>query len=422
MFKKDSLYKNISILISGTVIAQVIPIAIQPFLKRIFTPEDFGIFDIYLRILGILFVVYALKYDMGVVLPKNRVKAQALLIISILAALIFSVITLLIIVLFNEPILNILDIDSKYSFILYLLPFSTLFFSLYNSINYLLIRDKMFVASSINKVSRRTIEGGIQLGMGLGFSGIMKTSGLFIGDLVGNIAYFVSSYIQSFRGFKFDKRLFNYHFLRSVAKEYSDLPKYNLLPELLNSFFSASLTFIVLAKFDIIEVGYLEATQRLLAVPSAFISVSLGQVILQRVSESVINKNKIMPDLKKLVLMMSLISIAFIVFISFLGPLSFKLFLGETFEKSGVYAQYLIAYFAISFLFSAFGQVLIALKEFRINAIWQIGKFFVIYSLFWFPFEDIRTFLLTYSFIGTIVYLIYGLIIFKKATKYDSTI
>ena len=422
MFKKDSLYKNISILISGTVIAQVIPIAIQPFLKRIFTPEDFGIFDIYLRILGILFVVYALKYDMGVVLPKNRVKAQALLIISILAALIFSVITLLIIVLFNEPILNILDIDSKYSFILYLLPFSTLFFSLYNSINYLLIRDKMFVASSINKVSRRTIEGGIQLGMGLGFSGIMKTSGLFIGDLVGNIAYFVSSYIQSFRGFKFDKRLFNYHFLRSVAKEYSDLPKYNLLPELLNSFFSASLTFIVLAKFDIIEVGYLEATQRLLAVPSAFISVSLGQVILQRVSESVINKNKIMPDLKKLVLMMSLISIAFIVFILFLGPLSFKLFLGETFEKSGVYAQYLIAYFAISFLFSAFGQVLIALKEFRINAIWQIGKFFVIYSLFWFPFEDIRTFLLTYSFIGTIVYLIYGLIIFKKATKYDSTI
>ena len=422
MFKKDSLYKNISILISGTVIAQVIPIAIQPFLKRIFTPEDFGIFDIYLRILGILFVVYALKYDMGVVLPKNKVKAQAILLISMLSALAFSIITLLIIIIFNEPILRILDISSKYSFILYLLPFSTLFFSLYNSINYLLIRDKMFVASSINKVSRRSIEGGIQLGMGLGFTGILKTSGLFIGDLVGNIAYFVSSYFQSFRGLKFDKRLFNYQFLKSVAKEYSDLPKYNLLPELLNSFFSASLTFIVLAKFDIIEVGYLEATQRLLAVPSAFISVSLGQVILQRVSESVINKSKIMPDLKKLVLLMALISVAFIGFILLFGPISFKLFLGETFEISGVYAQYLIAYFAISFLFSAFGQVLIALKEFKINAIWQIGKFFLIYSLFFFPFENIKNFLLTYSLIGTVVYLLYGFIILNKAKKYDLTL
>ena len=180
MFKENSLYKNISILISGTVIAQVIPIALQPLLKRIFTPEDFGVFDLYLKILGILFVVFALKYDMGVVLPKNKVKAQALLIISMLSALIFTAITFLIVLLFNEQILNLLDISSKYSSILYLLPFSTLFFSLYNSINYLLIRDKKFVASSINKVSRRGIEGGVQAGIGLGVSGGLKSYGFLL--------------------------------------------------------------------------------------------------------------------------------------------------------------------------------------------------------------------------------------------------
>ena len=418
MFKKDSLYKNISILISGTVIAQVIPIAIQPILKRIFTPEDFGVFDIYLKILGILFVVFALKYDMGVVLPKNKIKAQALLILSMLFAVVFTAISFIVVLLFNDQIISLLDISSKYSFILYLLPFSTLFFSLYNSINYLLIRDKKFVASSINKVSRRGIEGGVQLGMGVGLGGL-KTYGLFIGDLLGNIAYFVSAYFQSFRGMKFDKRLFSFKFLKNVAKEYSDLPKYNLIPELLNSFFSASLTFIVLAKFSIEDVGYLEATQRLLAVPSAFISVSLGQVVLQRVSENVGNRRKIIPDLKMLVLIMLAISVLFIVFIVFLGPWSFGLFLGEAFEKSGVYAQYLILYFAVSFMVSAFGQVLIALKEFKANAIWQVSKFFLIYSLVFVSFESINSFLMIYSVIGTVVYALYAVIIFAKAKKYD---
>ncbi|MCK5846069.1 MAG: lipopolysaccharide biosynthesis protein [Bacteroidales bacterium] len=422
MFKKDSLYKNISILISGTVIAQVIPIAIQPILKRVFTPEDFGVFDIYLKILGILFVVFALKYDMGVVLPKNKIKAQALLIISMLSALVFTLITFLIVLLFNNQILNLLDISSEYSFILYLLPFSTLFFSLYNSINYLLIRDKKFVASSINKVSRRAIEGGVQVGIGMGIGTGLKSYGLFIGDLLGNIAYFVSSYIQSFRGLKIDRRIFRYSFLKSVAIEYSDLPKYNMIPELLNSFFSASLTFIVLAKFSIVDVGYLEATQRLLAIPSAFISVSLGQVILQKVAENVSNKIKIIPELKNLVIIMLLIAIAFTIFILFLGPISFKIFLGDAFEKSGVYAQYLIIYFAVSFLFSAFGQVLIGLKEFKVNAIWQVSKFFLIYSLVFISFDSISTFLLTYSAIGTVVYLIYAVIIFAKARKYDNSL
>jgi len=328
----------------------------------------------------------------------------------------------LIVLLFNEQILNLLDISSKYSSILYLLPFSTLFFSLYNSVNYLLIRDKKFVASSINKVSRRSIEGGVQAGIGLGVSGGLKSYGLFIGDLLGNIAYFISSYLQSFRGVKIDKRFFSFSFLMSVAKEYSDLPKYNMIPELLNSFFSASLTFIVLAKFDIIEVGYLEATQRLLAVPSAFISVSLGQVILQRVSENVGNKIKIIPELKMLVLMMFGISILFTLFILFLGPISFKLFLGDAFEKSGVYAQYLIIYFAVSFMFSAFGQVLIGLKEFKANAIWQVSKFFLVYSLIFISFDSITSFLLTYSAIGTVVYLIYAVLIFVKAKKYDNSI
>ena len=291
MFKKDSLIKNVSVLVTGTVLAQIIPVALQPVLKRLFEPEDFGVFDIYLKTLGILFVVFALKYDMAVVLPKNRVKALMILSLSVVSALFFTVLSLLVLIFFEPQIIAMLEFPEKYKFALYLLPFSTLFFSLFNSFNYLLIRDKKFYASSINKVNRRAIEGSVQVG--LAFVPSIKNFGLFIGDIAGNFIYFLSAYYQSIKTFKIDKRFFKIKNLKAIAKEYFDLPKYNIIPELLNTAFFASVSFLVLSKFNIKEVGYMELTQRILAIPSAFISYSVGQVLLQKITELVNHKQKI---------------------------------------------------------------------------------------------------------------------------------
>ena len=203
-------------MVSGTVLAQVIPIALQPVLKRIYTPEDFGVLDIYLKTLGILFVVFALKYDMGVVLPKNRVKALLLLNLSVIIAFAFTIISIILISIFKTNLTELLQIKESYSFVLYILPFSTLFFSLYNTFNYLLIRDKKFVSSSINRISRRGAEGAIQVGFG--FSSSLKSFGLFIGDLIGNFVFFLSAFYQSIGKIKYDKRFFKPSMLKLLQK------------------------------------------------------------------------------------------------------------------------------------------------------------------------------------------------------------
>jgi len=125
LFRKDSLIKNISVLVTGTVIAQAIPIALQPILKRLFTPEDFGVFEIYLKTLGILFVVFALKYDMAIVLPKNKIKALLILSLSISFAALFTILSYLILLIFDTEIMLLLRFPIKYKIALYLLPLST---------------------------------------------------------------------------------------------------------------------------------------------------------------------------------------------------------------------------------------------------------------------------------------------------------
>ncbi len=420
LFKKDSLLKNASILVSGTIIAQLIPVLMQPVLKRIFEPEDFGVFDIYLKTLGILFVIFAMKYDMGIILPKNRVKALALLVISVAFSLFFTLFFTLLVFIFEEHIIALLHIDKSYSFVLYILPFSTLFFSLYNAFNYLLIRNKQFFSSSLNKVSRRSIEGGVQLGIGL--SGSIKHYGLFVGDIIGNMVYFLAAYWQSFKGFKIEPRLFRYSFLKSVAKEYRELPIYNIIPELLNTGFFAALSFLVLSKYDIREVGFMELTQRILAIPSAFIAYSIGQVVLQKTTEMINSKQRIKKEISQVIYLLTVLAVPFIIIIFFFAEPLFSFFFGERWAISGTYSKYLVFFYAIAFVVSPLSQILIALQEFKVNALWKIGRFFIILPLFFITLKNIDNYLISYSVLGIISYIAYFIIILFYANKYDKSL
>ncbi len=54
---KSEFSRNVLTLMTVTTIAQAIPIAISPILTRIYTPEDFGVFALFLAILGVFSVV-----------------------------------------------------------------------------------------------------------------------------------------------------------------------------------------------------------------------------------------------------------------------------------------------------------------------------------------------------------------------------
>ena len=56
-FTKDDFNSNIVKLVLGTGFSQVLPIALMPILTRLYSPEDFGVFAVYLAVSGILGVI-----------------------------------------------------------------------------------------------------------------------------------------------------------------------------------------------------------------------------------------------------------------------------------------------------------------------------------------------------------------------------
>ena len=96
---KSEFSRNVLTLMTGTTIAQAIPIAISPILTRIYTPEDFGVFALFLAIISILGVVISARYEFAIILPRKDEDALHLVVLSLLIAFLLSMICLIIIII-----------------------------------------------------------------------------------------------------------------------------------------------------------------------------------------------------------------------------------------------------------------------------------------------------------------------------------
>ncbi len=79
---KSEFSKNTLTLMIGSALAQVIPIIISPILTRVYTPEEFGIFALYITFISIGASLVTAKYETAILLPKKEENAKYLVYIS----------------------------------------------------------------------------------------------------------------------------------------------------------------------------------------------------------------------------------------------------------------------------------------------------------------------------------------------------
>ena len=63
--------KNVLTLLSGTVIAQALPILFAPVLTRIFSPEEFAVYGVYIAVVMFCTVLSSGRYELAIILPED---------------------------------------------------------------------------------------------------------------------------------------------------------------------------------------------------------------------------------------------------------------------------------------------------------------------------------------------------------------
>ena len=414
ILNKSELLKNTLTLVSGTVVAQLIPIGLQPFLRRIYTPEDFGLFAVYTSVFGIVIVIAAGKYENTIVLPKEDEEANHIVWGAFFFSLLFNILLLIFFLFFDTYIISFFDFPKEMTYWLYFVPLSTFLIASYRTLNNWLIRKKEFKKSSINKIVRRTAEGITQSGMGAA----SMSKGLIIGAIVGDFFNLMISLFQSMKsGLRLD---IDVRKIWEAIKKYSDFPIYNSLPSLFNSI-SLFLPVIIINKFYSQEItGYVDLSRQMLALPIALISITISQVLLQKIAENRNKQQHILPLILKLSLGLLSVSILGVITILLLGNTLFEIAFGSEWINSGEIAKILVFAYAIKFVVSPLSSIFISLEKIKLSSIWQTLYFIAICSLFYLEDSSLEKFLTTYVIIDLLAYSVYYILIFSVAKNHDN--
>lgn len=387
--------KHTSTLVSGTALAQLIPILIQPVLRRYYAADLFGTYAVYMSLIGILYGIASLRYEQAIVLPKSDKDAMNIMGLSQIINIIFSSLLFVTILCFHSTVAVFFNIPVKYIVFLWVVPIGVLLFNLHQTINLWLIRKKSFLSVSVTKIARRGSEGLFQLI----FRYLKISNGLILGDLIGHIANNIYGVYQAFKkGFRLSYVKLSE--IKKVAKTYSDYPKYNAFTTLLNAS-SLLLPVLIINKYYGAEnAGYYDLARLILLTPIVLLATSISNVMLQRIAEKKRLKQFFAKEILLILSIGFLIAFVEIAIILPFGERLFSFVFGAEWAFSGKLSTVLIWPYLLYFFTASLNSFFLALQKIKQLSIYQTINFLLIVTLFFFKnlefYSFIKAFVLIY--------------------------
>ncbi len=340
--------RNVLTLMTGTMIAQVLPIAVSPILTRVYSPQEFGVMAFYMAVSGVISIVATARYELAIVLPKSEECAINVVALSMVITAGMSLFVLLFFLSFSSYIVRFFG-KPEISHLLYFLPFSILFNGVYQSLNYWANRKKQYRRMATSRVIQSIGGAGMQLTIGL--SGGLGSSGLIIGSLTGQI---LATLLLARLTFREDRSLLNLitsSKVKEMALQYINHPKYLIITHGISAVYEQIPVLFISKFFSLADAGHFTLAFRMVNMPSALIANSVGDVFRQRATEDFHKYGRFDEVFKKTVTKIAFLGLPFFFIFFFFAEDIITLVFSEKWKFAGQYAKILAvsAYFGFVF-------------------------------------------------------------------------
>ncbi len=105
--KNSTMFSNAKVLVAGTMLAQAISILSAPFLARIYSPEEFGVYAVFLSASSVFISVSMMRYELAIVLPKHKSVGRALAVFALCSCVVVSLLLFIVTILWGKHLQNI---------------------------------------------------------------------------------------------------------------------------------------------------------------------------------------------------------------------------------------------------------------------------------------------------------------------------
>ena len=351
--------RNSGTLLTGNVVAQGLAFLAYLLLLRLFTPDDFGLCNVFFSYTEVLIILSTCKYEMAIVVAPNDNEA------SLLARLAFRLNALLTLLLFAVAAVMALTgvtLSNLPAILLLLLPLLVYFTGTYRIYVFLCNRHKEYRALALGEVV--SVSGGtvtrILFGLLAPVLNLFHTIGLPLGSVLGKMAG------HAYLHHVVCRKNHYYHPtaapLRPIARKYINFARYVMPRELVSSF-SANLPLMWLSLyFDKPLLGLFSLALTFTQRPAGILANTFEKVLYQSSSVTVQQQLPLRRNILRFALLLGVgvAAVAAVVFL-FAEPL-FVLLFGGQWVGTGYYVRCLLPWMSIlvisnslSFVSSIFG-------------------------------------------------------------------
>lgn len=411
---KSEFSRNILTLMTGTTIAQAIPIAISPILTRIYTPEDFGVFAFFIAIVAIFSSISSARYEQAILLPMSEENALHVFALGFVILSFISLFLLLTIFIVNDFVVSLLP-STEIVFFIYFIPITVFFVGLFNLLSYFNNRKKLYSDISKATVLKAVVLAVVQIVIGLvkeGASGLI--TGQILSQIVANVKLAKNVFLH-----KDLRAIFDIKSMWTLSKEYIDFPKYQV-PHVLFSTLSSNLPiYLFTLFFSSLVTGLYALAIRIVLSPMMIIAGSSAKVYNEQLSKLYENREDTYGFTLQFLKSLGMKVVVFIVLIALFAPDIFAFVFGESWREAGEYTRLLSPWLFLNVMVSSVAFIPSIVGKQKKAFLMSIVQLILTLSAIGIGvfYESVEVALIAYMLVNSLV-LMYNLIWFVQALKF----
>jgi lipopolysaccharide exporter len=345
-FRSSEFIRNSAVMMTGTGIAQIIPVMLIPVLTRLYTPGEIGILAAFVSLFTIFSVIAGGRYEFGIIMPESDRSGSNLLYLSGTLSVLSGLLLAVLVLFFGDQVARAVNAPLLEPW-LWLLPVTVTAQGLFMAFSFALNRNKQYRSIAAGKVSQTGTTAVLQTLGGISGWGV---GGLIVGKAAGVIVsagWLITSLLR--RAPRFLEQVKPAE-LKKTAAEFKGYPKYNAPHALITSISSNLPVILFITFFSDAIVGFYAMAIRASYAPVQIVSAAVGQVFGKRLADKKHEGANVRAYVLKVLLHFAAIGIVPFGLLFLAGPTVFGFILGADWAVTGDYVRILIPYVYLTFI------------------------------------------------------------------------
>ncbi len=368
--KRNTFWKSVITLVSGTALAQAIGLFTTPIVSRLYDPKAFGEYGIIISTATIIMSIVTLGLNSAVMVPKDEDECDDVFMVTFFTTLFLSTLILIIMIAIS-PKIHFFDSGTHYIVSCFLVYIFVVTNCLKGILNIYINRKKLnrilFYNSLIGAIATLFIT--IPLG-------ILKLGsfGLIIAGIVAGIV----SIIQMVYHANPFKRLPNISIFKGIFKKYKDFTLYQYPSNFLENSAVQLPTQSFSAAFGNANLGSYSMCEKLLGIPIRLIGAPINTIYFRTASEYFKEGKDLADFTLSLIIKIMLVAFLPIMVVVFWGEQLFSWVLGVEWVEAGKLASFLVLQYALMFCQNCTSYCRVAIGKQKVNLIASILRLAVV--------------------------------------------